>query len=77
MSVSMTHHASPVKNLPLIAPLVGALTSGTNQVFALLAVALVVLALAVKIWGLVALTMVALAMVPLMFIFFFTISWPF
>jgi len=49
---------------------------GAGLVFALLALALVALAAAVKIWGVVALTMAALPLVPVMFIIFIWISLP-
>ena len=48
-----------------------------NRVFVLLAIAVVLLAVAVKFWGLIALTIAATAMVPVIFILFIIISWPF
>jgi hypothetical protein len=47
-----------------------------NVIFYLLVIALTLLVLAVKTWGLVVLTMVALCMVPVMFALFIWISWP-
>lgn len=49
---------------------------GTNLVFVLIALALAVLAVAVKTWGFVALTMAALPLVPVMFVIFIWISLP-
>ncbi len=72
MSVS----ATPARPLPLIGWIARDIGRDVNIVFYLLAIALTVLALAVKTWGLVALTMAALPMVPVMFGFFFWISLP-
>ena len=49
---------------------------GIHLTFALIALGLVLLALAVKVWGMVALTMAALPMVPVMFVIFIWISLP-
>lgn len=62
--------------LPLIGWIARDIRRDVNIVFYLLAVALTVLVLAVKTWGLVALTMAALPMVPVMFGFFIWISLP-
>ena len=47
-----------------------------NVIFYLMVIALTLLVLAVKTWGLVVLTIVALCMVPMMFALFIWISWP-
>ena len=48
-----------------------------NMVFYALLILATALVLAVMTWGLVALTMAALCMVPLVFMFFIAISWPY
>ncbi len=72
MSVSSTN----ARPLPLIGWIARDIGRDVNMVFYLLAIALTVLVLAVKIWGPVALTMAALPMVPVMFAFFIWISLP-
>jgi len=47
-----------------------------NMVFYGLLILATALVLAVKTWGLVALTLTALCLVPMMFVFFVTITWP-
>jgi hypothetical protein len=49
---------------------------GVRIAFALIALAVVLLALAVKIWGPVALTLAALPLVPVIFVIFIWISLP-
>lgn len=71
MSVSQTHPLSP--KVPRRA---ASRLKGANLVFALLALVVVALALAVKAWGAVALTMAALPLVPVMFALFIWISLP-
>ena len=51
-------------------------TTGVRIAFALIALAVVLLALAVKIWGPVALTLAALPLVPVIFVIFIWISLP-
>ncbi len=51
-------------------------TMGVRIAFALIALAVVLLALAVKIWGPVALTLAALPLVPVIFVIFIWISLP-
>ena len=59
------------------APSYSAKSHGANRVFVVLAIAVVLLVVAVKFWGLIALTFAATAMVPVIFILFVIISWPF
>lgn len=73
MSVS---HARPQLRIPLFSALARDIGRDVNIIFYLLAIALTVLVLAVKTWGLVALTMAALPMVPVMFAIFIWISLP-
>lgn len=70
MSISATHA------LPLTAPAAEGTSRGVTMVFLALAIAVVALVVAVKIWGAVALTMAALPLVPLMFVLFIWISLP-
>ncbi|TXI00995.1 MAG: hypothetical protein E6Q73_07810 [Pseudorhodobacter sp.] len=72
MSVSTTN----ARPLPLIGWIARDIGRDVNIVFYLLTIAVTVLVLAVKTWGLVALTMAALPMVPVMFGFFIWISLP-
>lgn len=71
MSVSKTHPLPPKA-----APRSRLRLKGANLVFALIALMVVGLAIAVKTWGVVALTMAALPLVPLMFVIFIWISLP-
>jgi hypothetical protein len=57
-------------------PVLSAIARDVNVIFYLLVIALTLLVLAVKTWGIVVLTMVALCMVPVMFALFIWISWP-
>ena len=68
--------ARPGMQIPVISSIARDIARDVNVVFYLLVIAVTVLVLAVKTWGLVALTMVALCMVPLMFALFIWISWP-
>lgn len=61
---------------PILGPVLRAATRDVALIYHLLLIALTLLVLAVKVWGLVALTMAALAMVPVMFALFLWISWP-
>ena len=65
-----------MSRLPLIGPISRAVGRDIDLIFYLLVIALTVLVLAVKTWGLVALTMTALALVPCMFAFFIAVTWP-
>ena len=65
-----------LSRLPVIGPVSRAVGQDINLIFYLLVIALTVLVLAVKTWGLVALTMTALALVPCMFAFFIAVTWP-
>jgi hypothetical protein len=73
MSVSF---ARPKVQIPFLSSIARDVARDVNVIFYLLVIALTLLVLAVKIWGLVVLTMVALCMVPLMFALFVWISWP-
>lgn len=74
MSLSL---ARPARQIPLLSSVASDVSRDTNVIFYLLVIALTVLVLAVKTWGLAVLTLTALGMVPLMFAFFVYISWPF
>ncbi len=50
---------------------------GVNALFLALAVVALVVGISTFVWGLVVLTFAALALVPLMFLFFIAIAWPF
>ncbi len=77
MSLSETLPARGLMGrLPVVGPISRAVGQDTNVLFYLLVIALTVLVLAVKTWGVVALTLTALAMVPCMFIFFIAVTWP-
>lgn len=63
--------------VPLLGHIARDVSRDVNNVFyALVFIATIVL-LAIKVWGLVALTVTALAFVPLMFVFFVSITWPY
>lgn len=70
MSISVSHP------IPIFSALARDIGRDVNIVFYLLVIALTVLALAVKTWGIVALTMAALPMVPVMFAMFIWITIP-
>jgi hypothetical protein len=70
MSISNT------RPIPLFSALARDIGRDVNIVFYLLVIALTLLVLAVKTWGVVALTMAALPMVPVMFALFIWISLP-
>jgi hypothetical protein len=67
---------SNARPIPLFSALARDIGRDVNIVFYLLVIALTLLVLAVKTWGLVALTMAALPMVPVMFAIFIWISLP-
>ena len=73
MSISATR---PKVQIPVLSAIVRDVARDVNVIFYLMVIALTLLVLAVKTWGLVALTMVALCMVPVMFALFIWISWP-
>ena len=68
--------AQPKVQIPVLSSIARDVARDVNVVFYLLVIALTLLVLAVKPWGLVVLTMAALSMVPLMFALFVWISWP-
>lgn len=74
MSLSL---ARPAREIPLLSSVARDISRDINVIFYLLVIALTVLVLAIKIWGLAVLTLTALGMVPLMFAFFVYICWPF
>jgi hypothetical protein len=63
--------------IPLIGWIARDISRDVNNVFYALVILITVEVLAIKLWGLVALTLTALCLVPLMFLFFVAISWPF
>lgn len=65
-----------MSRLPLIGPISRAVGRDIDLIFYLLVIALTVLVLAIKTWGIVVLTLTALALVPVMFIIFVWITWP-
>ena len=65
-----------LSRLPVVGPVSRAVGQDTNLIFYLMVIALTVLVLAVKGWGVGALTMAALAFVPCMFVFFIAVTWP-
>jgi hypothetical protein len=73
MSISLTRSKAQI---PVLSAIARDVARDVNVIFYLLVIALTLLVLAVKTWGLVVLTMVALCMVPLMFALFVWISWP-
>jgi hypothetical protein len=73
MSISLTQ---PKVQIPVLSAIARDVACDVNVIFYLLVIALTLLVLAIKTWGLVVLTMVALCMVPLMFALFVWISWP-
>lgn len=73
MSVAL---AQPKVQIPVLSSIARDVARDVNVVFYLLVIALTLLVLAVKAWGLLVLTMAALSMVPLMFVLFVWISWP-
>ena len=68
MSVSHAHRVAADQPSSLL--------RGVNLFFVILALGLVAVGVAVKIWGMVALTMVALPFVPVMYAIFIWISLP-
>jgi hypothetical protein len=73
MSISATR---PKVQIPVLSSIARDVARDVNVVYYLLVIAVTLLVLAVKTWGLVVLTMAALCMVPVMFALFIWISWP-
>jgi hypothetical protein len=73
MSISATR---PKVQIPVLSGIARDVARDVNVIFYLMVMALTLLVLAVKTWGLVVLTIVALCMVPVMFALFIWISWP-
>lgn len=67
---------SASRPIPIFSALARDIGRDVNIVFYLLVIALTLLVLAVKTWGVVALTMTALPMVPVMFALFIWITLP-
>jgi len=63
--------------IPLFGHIARDVSRDVNNVFYALVVLATSVLMAVKLWGLVALTVTALAFVPLMFVFFVCITWPY
>jgi hypothetical protein len=63
--------------IPVIGWIAKDMSRDINMVFYGLLITATALVLAVMTWGLVVLTLAALCLVPLMFVFFVCISWPF
>jgi hypothetical protein len=74
MSVSATN--APAKPLPVLGHIARDISRDINVVFYLLTIALTVLVLAVKTWGLVALTLTAITMVPVVFVLLIWVTLP-
>ncbi|QYZ68431.1 hypothetical protein [Neotabrizicola shimadae] len=62
--------------IPVIGWIAKDISRGVENVFYALIIALTLLVLAVKVWGVVAITMTALALVPVMFLWLIVISQP-
>ncbi|MDO9640497.1 MAG: hypothetical protein Q7J44_18335 [Pseudotabrizicola sp.] len=62
--------------IPLIGRIAREVAQDVNNVFYLLVVVITLEILAFLTWGPVVFTLTALMLVPLMFLFFITISWP-
>ncbi len=65
-----------VYTIPVLGWIARDISRGVENVFYALVIALTLVVLAVKTWGLVALTMTALALVPVMFLWLIVISRP-
>lgn len=65
-----------VYGIPLIGAIARDIAHDVNNVFYFMIVVITLEVLAFRMWGPVVLTLSALALVPLMFLFFISISWP-
>jgi hypothetical protein len=74
MSVSIP--SLPARPFPVLGPIARDVSRDINLVFYLLMIALTVLVLAVKTWGLVALTLTAVGFVPVMFCLLIWVTLP-
>jgi hypothetical protein len=74
MSVSATN--TPAAPFPVLGHIARDVSRDINVVFYLLTIALTVLVLAVKTWGLVALTLTAVTLVPVMFVLLIWVTLP-
>lgn len=63
--------------IPLIGHIARDISRDVNNVFYALIFLVTMVILGIKTWGLVVLTLTALSLVPLMFLFFLTITWPY
>lgn len=68
---------SVLESLPLVGFIARDISRDINTVFYLLVIFVTLVVLAIMKWGLAALTLTAMALVPLMFILFVCICWPF
>ncbi|WP_395003010.1 hypothetical protein [Cypionkella sp.] len=75
-TVPATRFDRIVSRTPILAPLARAIGQDVTIIYYLLAILATGVVLAVKTFGLVALVMTYLALVPLMFVFFISITWP-
>ena len=73
MSVSATNPPAP---FPVLGHIARDVSRDINVVFYLLTIALTLLVLAVKTWGLVALTLTAVTLVPVMFVLLIWVTLP-
>lgn len=62
--------------IPLFSSIANDVGRDSNMIFYLLTIALTVLVLAVKTWGLVALTLTAVTLVPVMFVLLIWVTLP-
>ncbi len=63
--------------IPVIGHFARDISRDVNNVFYAIVVLVTCVILAIKAWGLAALTVTALALVPIMFVFFVSITWPY
>lgn len=66
----------PALSIPIVTPISRAIAQDVSVIYYLLTIALTVLVLAIKVWGLPALVLTALAAVPVMFAVLIAIARP-
>ena len=69
--------ASPLYAIPVIGRMAREIAEDTDNAIYALVILFTILVLAALKWGVVVFTLAALAAVPLVFLFFIVISWPF
>ncbi|GAB1364335.1 hypothetical protein MASR1M32_35710 [Rhodobacter sp.] len=69
--------ANPLYAIPLIGRMAREISEDTDNVLYAIVIAFTLLVLAALKWGAVVFTLAAIAAVPLVFLFFIVISWPF